>query len=90
MKFKVLEAAAHDVPVAATVLATEGISDEPGAFACRTDDPDRYADGVVAMLTDPAAQEVVAVRAHKLLGAPETFATSIAAITAAWATRIQR
>jgi glycosyltransferase involved in cell wall biosynthesis len=67
LKFKVLDAMAHGLPVVATPVAAEGIVEEaePGCFAAITDDPREMAASIVATLRDPAGARRVGERARR-------------------------
>jgi len=54
---KVLDALAAGVPVVATSVSNHGVGATPGEHLLVADEPDRFAEAVVRLLTDPAERE---------------------------------
>jgi sugar transferase (PEP-CTERM/EpsH1 system associated) len=67
MQIKVLEAMATGTPVVATGFANEGINAEPRAEVALADDPQAFAETVLALLAEPERRDAQARRARDLI-----------------------
>lgn len=80
VKFKVLQAMSHSLPVVATAVAAEGIRDLPGgdaAFAVISEDPRDLADVTRRTLTDLPWAIASGRRAHMFVGEQFDFVDSV-------------
>jgi glycosyltransferase involved in cell wall biosynthesis len=59
-----LEAFAAGIPVVSTRVGAEGLAKEDGAICALADDPEQFAERVLAMLANPDAGAQMAVQAR--------------------------
>jgi len=64
VRVKLLEAFASGIPVVSTRIGAEGLAREDGEICALADDPQAFADRVVALLSDPEAARKLAERAR--------------------------
>lgn len=64
VRVKLLEAFAAGIPVVSTRIGAEGLADQDGTFCRLADDPQAFADAVVALLEDPSEAAAMAKRAR--------------------------
>jgi O-antigen biosynthesis protein len=65
VRVKLLEAFAAGIPVVATTLGAEGLSRKDGEFCALADEPELFAERVLALFADPEAASEMARRARK-------------------------
>jgi len=75
---KILEAMAMGVPVVTTSLGFEGIPATPGEDILVEDQPEQFARQVIRLMTEPAAREMVAARARKVIETAFDWDTNLA------------
>ncbi len=82
VKFKVLDALSHGLPVVATSVAAEGIAQQPTSpgFAAVTDDPTELARAVTAMLSEPSEAARIGDAGRAWVRATYDFDRSVARI----------
>lgn len=66
-RFKILEAAACDVPIVSTTLGAEGIPVRDGEHCLLADDADAFARAILALVTDPARARHLAAGCRDLV-----------------------
>jgi len=66
-RLKIYEAMAMGRPVVSTTVGAEGLPLVPGRDIAIADDPDAFADAVLALLSDPAARRRMAATARSLV-----------------------
>ena len=64
VRVKLLEAFAAGIPVVATSIGAEGLTDKSGEIAWIADDPEGFAAAVLRLLEDPKAAAALAARAR--------------------------
>jgi GT2 family glycosyltransferase len=64
VRVKLLEAFAAGIPVVSTRVGAEGLAKEDGAICALADDPEQFAERVLAMLANPDAGAQMAVQAR--------------------------
>jgi O-antigen biosynthesis protein len=67
VKGKILQAIAHRVPLVASAVAIEGTGLKPGRDYIAAETPAEFADGIAAVLSDPAMRERLAENAMEIL-----------------------
>ena len=79
VKFKVLDALRHGLPVVATPIAAEGIADEPGSagFAAITADRSEIAAALVDLLSSPERARAIGDAGREWVDARYDFAGSV-------------
>ena len=65
VRVKLLEAFAAGIPVVATSIGAEGLTEKSGEIAWIADDPEGFAAAVLRLLEDPAAAAALAARARQ-------------------------
>lgn len=65
-RIKILEAFAHRIPSVSTSKGVEGISAVDGRDILLGDTPERFAEGCIRLLTDPASRRAITEAAHAL------------------------
>jgi glycosyltransferase involved in cell wall biosynthesis len=83
---KILEAMASGTPVVATPRAVEGLDVIDGAHLLLAEDAPHFAAHVVRLLREPAAADVLARTARRLVEARYDWQTSVAALEAIYET----
>jgi glycosyltransferase involved in cell wall biosynthesis len=87
VKFKVLDAMSHGLPVVATPIAAEGIVEgaPEGVFAAITADPRQLGERIAALLADPAHGRAIGRRAQAWVRERYDFDRSMAAVLGVYA-----
>ncbi|HYP09154.1 MAG TPA: glycosyltransferase [Bryobacteraceae bacterium] len=65
VRVKLLEAFASGIPVVSTPIGAEGLANKDGEICALADDPEAFADKVVALLSDPSSARELAARARR-------------------------
>jgi polysaccharide biosynthesis protein PslH len=68
-RFKILEAAACDIPIVSTTLGAEGIPVTDGHDIIIADDPEKFADGIVRIIADKKYGDGLAENCKRLIKA---------------------
>lgn len=86
VKFKVLDALRHGLPVVATPIAAEGIADRPGScgFAAITRDPSETAAALVGLLSAPAHAREIGAAGRDWVRAEFDFDRSVEEVLATY------
>ncbi|MEA2827453.1 MAG: polysaccharide biosynthesis protein PslH [Actinomycetota bacterium] len=92
VKFKVIDAFSHGLPVVATPIAAEGIVEGPlsAGFAAVTDDPAAMAAVMVRLLSDPAEARRIGEAGHAWVQARYDFDASMATVVRTYRSLIAR
>jgi glycosyltransferase involved in cell wall biosynthesis len=65
-RLKILEAAAHRIPVVSTTLGAEGLHFENGRHLLLADDPEAFAAACIRLLTEPALRDRLVDEAQRV------------------------
>jgi glycosyltransferase involved in cell wall biosynthesis len=82
VKFKILEAMAHHVPVVSTVVGADGIAQVVGedSFVAITDDPKEFASSIIRVVGDDAQWLDISSRAHSAILEHYDFGATVASL----------
>jgi glycosyltransferase involved in cell wall biosynthesis len=80
MRVKILEAFARGIPVVSTTIGVEGIDARPGEHLLVADEPGRFAEAVIRLISEPNEADRLARSARALVETRYDWRTALAGL----------